>query len=322
MKLHPNAALTPVQRRRMCRRIQDGQSIAGAAEDFNTSRQTATKWWRRWQDGDKQLHDRTSAPGAVPHRTAREVEDEVVELRRTHGWGPDRLSSHTGVPSTTCWRIIHRRDCTGPSPRAHVSSRSTNRYEAIAPGELVHVDVAKFARIPAGGGHRMLGRQDGKANSRSDPDAGGYDFLHAAVDDHSRLAYAELLDAEDADACVGFWRRANTFFEANGIQVKRLLTDNALVYTNAHAFADVLEETGVDDHWTIQPYRPRTNGKVERFNRTCKEEFAYAYFWDDNQTRRDALPTWLHWFNHHRDHTSLHRRPPMSRVNNQAVCDN
>ena len=168
----------------------------------------------------------------------------------------------------------------------------------------------------------MLGRQDGKANSRSDPDAGGYDFLHAAVDDHSRLAYAELLDAEDADACVGFWRRANTFFEANGIQVKRLLTDNALVYTNAHAFADVLEETGVDDHWTIQPYRPRTNGKVERFNRTCKEEFAYAYFWDDNQTRRDALPTWLHWFNHHRDHTSLHRRPPMSRVNNQAVCDN
>lgn len=158
-KLHPNAALTPHQRRRMCRRIARGQSIAGAATDFNASRQTADKWWRRWQDGDQQLSDRSSAPGSTPHRTDPQVEDRVVKLRRRHGWGPDRLASHTGVPSTTCWRIIRRRDCTCPRTRTHVSERSTNSYEAIAPGELVHVDVAKFARIPAGGGHRMLGRR-------------------------------------------------------------------------------------------------------------------------------------------------------------------
>lgn len=199
MQIHPNAALTPTQRVRMCRRIDDGMTIAGAAAEFRVSSPTASKWYARWTDGDRQLHDRSSAPGSTPHRTDPQLEAQVVALRRRHGWGPDRLANHTGVPRTTCWRIINRND-TGPRPRTKVGRHGSGkgRYEAIGCGELVHVDVTKLARIPSGGGHRMVGRQAGKANRRADPDSGGYDYLHAAVDDHSRLAYAQLLDARTA----------------------------------------------------------------------------------------------------------------------------
>lgn len=327
MQLHPNAALTPRQRQRMCRRIDDGMPIAQAAREFRVSRPTADKWYGRWQDGDRQLHDRSSAPSSTPHKTDPELEAEVVELRKTHGWGPDTLANHTGVPRTTCWRIICRNDLQDrrmlhrPDGSQVAPDCPVVRYERDEPGSLIHVDTKKLARIPAGGGWRMLGQQAGRANRRRDPDAGGYEFVHAAVDDHSRLAYAEILPSEDGQTCTGFWRRAATFFIANGITLQQVMTDNAWAYTKTVDFAAALTDTGITDHLTIEAYRPQTNGKVERFNRTLLDEWAYAYFWHTNDERHDALAPWLHWYNHHRDHTSLQRRPPMARVNNAAVCD-
>lgn len=329
MHLHPNAALTPVQRRRMCRRIDAGMTVTAAAEEFHVSTPTASKWWSRWQGGDRELHDRSSAPGSTPHRIDPEREQQVVELRETHGWGPDRLANHTGVARSTCWRIIcrngladRRRRHRPEGTEAAVACPQVVRYERDEPGSLIHLDTKKLARIPAGGGWRKLGRQAGKANRRADPDGGGYEFVHAAVDDCSRLSYAELLPTETAVDCTAFWRRAATFFVANGLTLRQVMTDNAWAYTKAQIFADALNTTGVDKHLTIEPYRPQTNGKVERFNRTLLEEWAYAYFWESTQARHDALAPWLHWYNHHRDHTSLQRRPPMACVNNAAVCDN
>lgn len=164
----------------MCVRIDNGMDIAAAAEEFRVSRPTAHKWYGRWTDGDRQLHDRSSAPGTCPHKTDPETEAEVVELRRDHGWGPDRLANHTDPSSSTCSRIIGRNDI--PQARRVVGDHGTGRgrYEAIGPGELIHVDTKQLARIPQGGGHRKLSRKAGRANRAADPTAGGYDFLHAA----------------------------------------------------------------------------------------------------------------------------------------------
>lgn len=318
MKIHPNAALTPRQRRRMVTRIDGGMPISHAAAEFRVSRQTATKWWNRYQDGDDRLTDRPSVPGSTPHRTDPDVEAAVIDLRRRHGWGAATLANHTGVASSTCWRIVVR---AGLDDRRHRyrpddahGPPDCNRYERDNPGELVHVDTKKLGRIPDGGGWRVHGR--GNAGPKQHV---GSEHLHAAVDDHSRLAYVELLPTRDAADCTGFWRRANAWFADQGITVQQVMTDNAWAYTKSHDFAQALEDTNID-HLTIKPYRPQTNGKVERFNRTLAEQWAYAYFYDSNQARHQSLDPWVHWYNHHRDHTALGDNPPMTRVNNAAVC--
>src|SRR4029453_11880550 len=187
-------------------------------------------------------------------------------------------------------------------------------YEHPRPGDLVHLDVKKLGRIPSGGGHRVHGRADGGANRRTDQDAGGYDYLHAAVDDHSRLAYVEVLGDERAQTCARFWRRAHHWFALHGVIVTRGLTDNGAGYRSP-LFRARLAATGVRPH-RPRPYRPQTNGKVERFNRTMLEEWAYRRLYPSNAARDRALPPWVHRYNMHRAPTAPGGRPPVSRVNN------
>jgi len=194
------------------------------------------------------------------------------------------------------------------------TGRPIRRYEHPQPGDLVHLDTKKLGRIPAGGGRRVHGRAAGAANRRADRGGGGYDYLHAAVDDHSRLAYVEVLGDERAQSCARFWRRAHHWFAVHGVTVARVLTDNGVGY-RSRLFGAALASTGVR-HQRTRPYRPQTNGKVERFNRTLLEEWAYRRLYRSNTARDRALQPWVHRYNMHRVHTALGGRPPISRVNN------
>jgi transposase InsO family protein len=195
------------------------------------------------------------------------------------------------------------------------------RYEHQAPGDLVHVDIKKLGRIPDGGGWRIHGRAQGSANSRATTvmrnrthPVLGYAYLHAALDDHSRLAYVEIHPNEQASTAAAFWSRAHAWFAANGITTKAVLTDNGSCY-RSRDFAAALHSTGARHHFT-RPYRPQTNGKVERFNRTLLTEWAYNRPYPTDKARTDAVPKWLHMYNHHRTHTAIGGRPPASRVPN------
>jgi transposase InsO family protein len=194
------------------------------------------------------------------------------------------------------------------------TGRPIRRYEHPHPGDLIHLDTKKLGRIPVGGGHRVQGRAVGTANRRADRGGGGYDYLHAAVDDHSRLAYVEVLGDERAQTCARFWRRAHHWFALHGITVTKVLTDNGVGY-RSQLFGAALAATGVR-HQRTRPYRPQTNGKVERFNRTLLEEWAYRRLYPSNAARERALSPWVHRYNMHRAHTALGGRPPISLVNN------
>ncbi|MGW0565159.1 IS481 family transposase, partial [Streptomyces sp. NPDC003016] len=190
------------------------------------------------------------------------------------------------------------------------TGRTIRRYEHAAPGDLVHVDIKKLGNIPHGGGHKVLGRQAGRKNRTN----AGMSFLHNAVDDHSRLAYSEILTDEKKETAVEFWQRAHAYFTAAGITVQRVLTDNGSCY-KSHLRRNSLAAQGVS-HKRTRPYRPQTNGKVERFNRTLLDEWAYTKAYRSETERRQAYPAWLHTYNHHRGHTALKGQPPASRVPN------
>ncbi len=197
------------------------------------------------------------------------------------------------------------------------------RYEREHPGELVHVDIKKLGNIPDGGGHRIMPRQQATGNRQATTDARkggtpviGYSFVHTAIDDHSRLAYSEVLTNERKETAASFWERANAFFAAHGITVERVLTDNGSCY-RSRLFAHTLNATGIV-HKRTRPYRPQTNGKVERLNRTLLDEWAYVRPYSSNAERTEALPDFLHTYNYHRCHTALGGQPPISRVNNPA----
>ena len=230
--------------------------------------------------------------------------------------GPARIAYHLGMHPSTVHKILSRYGClrlafTDPATGAPVRATTPRptRYEHAAPGDLVHVDIKKLGRIPDGGGHKVLGRARGRKNRGG----AGYWYIHNAVDDHSRLAYSELLDNERKETAAGFWKRANAFFNDAGITVKRVLTDNGMCY-RSHAFADAL---GPDiKHKRTRPYRPQTNGKVERYNRTLLEEWAYARPYTSESERQALLPAFLHHYNHHRSHTALKGASPTDRVTN------
>ncbi|SPX97567.1 transposase [Mycolicibacterium chubuense] len=202
------------------------------------------------------------------------------------------------------------------------TGRVVRRMESAGCGDLVHVDVKKLGKIPAGGGWRMVGRTKGNRNARADKSSGvtnkygnpvrGYHFIHTAIDAHSRLAYSELLADEGKDTAAGFWRRANAWFTDCGITVRKVLTDNGNCY-RSHVFRDAL---GDIEHRRTRPYRPQTNGKVERFHRTLADEWAYARLYTSDAQRCDEYPRWLHTYNHHRGHTALGGQAPASRVPN------
>jgi transposase InsO family protein len=312
--MHRNAPLTPEGRLRLCRLIEDGWTVASAAESFRISRQTAHKWWRRYQEaGEAGLVDRSSRPRRCPTKTPAKVERQVVELRRRHQVSAARLAPRAGIPASTLHVIWARHGVSRLSDLERRTGRLIRRIVTTRPGELVHLDVKKQAKIPKGGGWRVNGRAKKNYNGRRGRPSIGYAYIHSAIDAFSRVAYSEVHANEQAVTAVGFWRRAKDFFASYGITVERVMTDNGRCYIS-NAFGAELVAAAIK-HTRTKPYHPQTNGKAERYNRTLLNEWAYARPYRSEAARTRALDTWLHMYNHHRHHTAV-GGPPVSRVNN------
>jgi Integrase core domain/leucine-zipper of insertion element IS481 len=313
--LHRNAPLTPEGRLRLCRRIADGWTVAAAAESMNVSRQCAHKWWGRYQaEGVAGLEDRSSRPRSCPHQTRPRVERRIVALRQSRKLGPARLAGIVDVPASTVHRVLVRHGVNRLRWMDRPTGRVIRRIETSRCGELVHIDVKKLARVPNGGGHRVHGRA-GTRNGSMSKRGLGYTHIHTAIDAHSRLAYSEFAGVEGVESCVGFLGRAFRWFAARGITVERVLTDNGNGY-RSDAWKRLCAELGIR-HTRTRPYHPATNGKVERFNRTLLDEWAYARPWSSDASRARTLDRWLHRYNHHRHHTVI-GGTPASRVINLA----
>ena len=312
--MHRNAPLTPEGRFRLCQRIEAGWTVAAAAESMNISRQCAHKWWRRYcQEGVAGLEDRSSRPHASPHQTPARVERRIVALRTSRKLGPARLAGIVDVPASTVHRVLVRHGVNRLRWLDRPTGRVVRRITTTRPGELVHIDVKKLARVPPGGGHKKLGRE---ARTGSVAKRGlGYTHVHTAIDAYSRLAYSEFAGVENTVNCVAFLQRAVAWFADQGISIDRVLTDNGNGYRSTD-WARQCADLGIR-HRRTRPYRPATNGKVERFNRTLLDEWAYARLWRSEASRARALDRFLHRYNHHRHHTAI-GGPPASRVTNLA----
>ena len=314
---HTNAFLTPRGRLQLAQCVVDQcWSLRRAAERFQVSVPTAARWAQRYREhGQDGMEDRSSRPHHSPRRTATRTERRIIAIRVNRRWGPARIGYLLGLHPSTVHRVLSRYRLAKLTWLDRGTGRVIRRYEHARPGDLIHVDIKKLGRIPDGGGHRAFGRAAGWRN-RTGTAANrrpGYHYLHNAVDDRSRLAYTEILADEKKETAAGFWERANAYFESHGITVRRVLTDNGSCY-RSHAFKDAL---GPDiKHKRTRPYRPQTNGKVERYNRTMLDEWAYARPYKSEAERVTAFPNWLHHYNHHRGHTSLRGQPPASRVTN------
>ncbi|WP_046011368.1 IS481 family transposase, partial [Microbacterium sp. SA39] len=312
---HANAPLTPEGRRRLAVLIVErGWSFRRAAERFQCSPATAKRWADRYRVGTS-LTDRSSRPRTSPSRLPQRIERRIIGLRVNRRWGPHRIAFHLCLNRSTVGRVLARFEMPllthiNQSTGVRVRKAKPVRYELAEPGQLVHVDIKKQGRIPDGGGHRMLGRQVGNRNNKKK--GRGYAFLHHAVDDHSRLAYSEILGDERKETASAFWERANAFFQAAGITVTAVMTDNGSCY-RSRDFATAL---GTIKHRWTRPYRPQTNGKVERFNRTLAAEWAYAASYDSDEARAATYDAWLHHYNHHRPHTGIGGQTPSDRVHN------
>jgi transposase InsO family protein len=314
---HRNARLNPNGRSLLVHRVRVlGRPVAHVAKELGISRQCAHKWVRRFDaEGEAGLRDRSSRPHRSPTRTPARVERRVLKARREHRCDAVGLAHHTGVPATTCGRILRRHHVPWLSHCDPISGElirarqmSPRRYEHPHPGDLVHIDVKKVGRIPDGGGWRAHGRGEAVRGRGI-----GYDYVHAAVDDHSRLAYAEILPDEKGSTTAAFLARAIAWYAEHGITIKAILSDNAMNYRNSRAVAELLTGHGIK-HRFIRPHCPWTNGKVERFNRTLQREWAYRRAYRTNRYRTNALPRWLAIYNNQRPHTALGGRPPISRV--------
>lgn len=314
--MHRNARLTYWGRQELVARVRRGTSLAHVAKEMNVSRPTAGKWFGRYlddPDGEWWL-DRSSRPHHCPHQTRRKVEKRILSLRKNRKLGPARIAGQVGIPASTVHRVLVRNGVNRLSWMDRPTGRVIRRYEHTSPGDLVHIDIKKLGKIPPGGGWRTHGRgTDQHRASRRGPRI-GYAFIHTAIDDHSRVAYSEILDDEKAITAVGFWRRARWWFAEHGIDIKAVLTDNGSCY-KAHLWRGELVVSGIK-HRRTRPYRPQTNGKVERFNRTLCDEWAYVRAYRSEAQRCRALAGWLHTYNHHRCHTAIGGHPPMTRVNN------
>jgi len=308
--LHANAKLTPAGRLLLVQRIAAGRPIAHVAQEMGVARQTASRWWRRWlAEGTAGLYDRSSRPHRSPRRTPRPLQHRIERLRRRRKLGPVRIADRLGLAPSTVYRVLRRLGLHRLTWLDRPTGQTIRRYEHPHPGDLVHVDIKKLGRIPKGGGWKAHGRGQAGVRQRV-----GYAYIHSAVDDHSRLAYSEVLGDERARTAMGFWDRAQAWFAARGIVVQAMLTDNGSAYRSSD-FARLCSESGVRHRFT-RPYRPQTNGKVERFNRTLLEEWAYVRVYRSEQARTQALTRWLHQYNHHRRHSALGGLPPVSRVTN------
>lgn len=314
---HANARLNFHGRRVLVERVLDhGRPVAHVAKELGISRQCAHRWIARFRaEGEAGLYDRSSRPHRCPRSTPAQVEQRVLQLRQIERRGQDWLGPELGIPARTVSAILRRHqvprlaECDPLTGEVIRASRTTAvRYERPQPGDLVHVDVKKIGRIPDGGGWRAHGRSE-EVRGRGI----GYDYVHAAVDDHSRLAYAEILTDETGSTCAGFLTRAAAFFAGHGIAIREVISDNALNYIRSHDFAQAIAALGAR-HLTIRPHCPWQNGKVERFNRTVQVEWAYRQVFTSNAERADALEPWLDFYNTRRRHSAIGGLPPTSRL--------
>ncbi|GAA3371658.1 IS481 family transposase [Streptomyces antimycoticus] len=310
--IHRNAPLTPTGRLRLARCVvEDGWPLRRAAERFQVSHTTAARWAQRYRHhGAAGMSDRSSRPHYSPHRTPAHVEERVLRMRREHHIGPLRLAARACVAASTAHRILQRHGLPPLAACDRATGEPVRRYERSRPGELVHIDVKKLGRIPDGGGHKALGRAAGRKNKSGT----GYAFLHTALDDHTRLAYTEDLPDEKAATCAAFLRRAAAWFADRGVTIERVLTDNAWAYSK-NTWQQTCRDLGISPRWT-RPWRPQTNGKVERFHRTLLDEWAYQQPYTSESERQAAFPDWLDWYNYHRPHTGISGHTPASRVTN------
>jgi transposase InsO family protein len=321
---HANARLTVHGRLELVRRVlEQGRPVAHVVKELNCSRATGYKWLRRFrEEGVAGLVDRPSVARRLPRKTPAELEAKVLALRAARKLGPARIGSLLGMPASTVHAVLTRHGMHRLAWLDRPTGVLIRRYERDRPGELLHVDVKKIGRLRDGGGWRVHGRDSEQARqARRELDAGrrvGFEFVHCAIDDHTRLAYAEIHPDEKAVTCAGFLLRAAAHFKLLGIErIERVLTDNARAYRQGKAWHAALDQLGAQARFT-RPYRPQTNGKAERFNRTLADEWAYARPFTSSTERAAALPEWLHTYNHHRTHTALGGHPPISRVNNPA----
>jgi transposase len=314
MYLHANAKLGLAGRLALVSAIEDGCSVKAAAAAFSVSPATAHRWWHRWLDGGREvstLLDRSSRPHRSPRLLAAELQERICDCRRKTGWGPRLVAGATGFAHSTVWKVLKR---AGLSRRPVPVKEPANSYEWACPGDLLHMDTSRYARFLRPG-HRVTGDRSQSLRGRSKKTLIGYDFAHAIVDDHSRLAYVELHDNEKGETVTGFVERSLAFFESHGITAKRLMTDNAFAYVHNRSLRELLAHHGIR-HLTTEPYRPRTNGKVERFHQTMSREWAYGLAYRSHRHRNAALPHWLDNYNRRRPHSSIGDRPPISRVHN------
>lgn len=317
---HANARTNLFARRLIVERVAAGWPAAHVAEQLGVSRATVHKWVRRHAEGgDAALADRSSRPVRMPNRTSHKIEKKVLAARRRRQRGAVVLAAELGLNPSTVGRILARHDvphlaAIDPITGERIRSprRSQNRYEHPTPGAMIHVDVKKLGKIPPGGGWRLHGRKE-EARGRGM----GYDYVHTAIDDHSRLAYAEIHDDEKGTTAAGLLARAAAFYASHGIQVERVISDNAFAYRNSRDFKQAAVDLGIVQKF-IRPHCPWTNGKVERLNLTLATEWAYSRVWSTNPERAAALPTWLEHYNLERPHLGIGGQRPIDRVNNAA----
>ena len=314
MSHHRNAKLGLAGRYALVCAIEGGMTLKQAAACFSVSPATAHRWWHRLLEAPAEarttlacLFDRSSRPHCSPRQLAPELAEAICACRRKTGWGPRLVAGATGICHSTVWKVLKRAGISRP-PRT--VREPANRYEWPCPGDLLHMDTSEYARFQRPG-HRLTGDRTSQDRRHRD----GIDYVHAIIDDHSRLAYAEVHPDQRATTVAGFLERALSFFAAHGIVPKRLMTDNAWIYVKSRDVRQLLTAHEIR-HLTTKPYRPRTNGKVERFHQTMAREWAYGLLYNSHHDRAAALPHWLNHYNTTRPHSSLGGQPPISRVHN------
>jgi transposase InsO family protein len=293
---------------------------------FMVAPKTARKWAQRYRvEGVAGMRDRSCRPHHSPNKTPDQLVRRIVGLRWRHRLGPVQIGGRVGMPASTVHAVLVRCRINRLARIDRVTGEPLRRYEHDHPGSLIHVDVTKFGNIPDGGGWRYLGRHQGKRNraltahrtgerDRHHAPLLGTAYLHTVIDDHSRVAYAEIRQDEKTTTAIDVLHGAVAWFAEHGVTVERVLSDNGACY-RSHAWRDTCRELGIT-HKRTRPYRPQTNGKIERFHRTLADGWAYARLYESTQQRNAALPAWMHFYNHHRAHSAIGSRPPVTRLTN------
>jgi transposase InsO family protein len=326
---HANAALTPRARLKLARLVvDDGWPIPRAAERYDVCWRTAKKWADRYlAEGPAGMNDRSSRPRRQPNRTPDPVVRKIVHLRWKQRLGPVQIADRLAMPASTVHAVLVRCRINRLTHVDRATGERIRRYEHANPGDLIHVDVKKLGKVPDGGGWRYVGRRQGEKNRAAtaartgnrDPNSKpliGTCYLHTVIDDHSRVAYVEAHDDETKETATAVLTNAVAWFAARGVTVTRVLSDNGSCY-RSHLWHDTCHDLGITPKRT-RPYRPQTNGKIERFHRTLAEGWAFKKFYSSESARLAALPSWLHEYNHHRPHTAIGKAAPITRLNNLA----